>query len=536
MKYFEKNPDTFTQIYENFIRSQDIQEYPEKFNLISLTTKLLEEFGLRDYVKVLNLEKDSYENMKISRDLINALGNYSLAVNRGVRVYTREGIENIRLPKHSREAFWLFGNATMINNDVVYFKPIRIVPIIDMKEQPPICIVNKNIPRDVWMLVEHLKRTPEVLEHPEMYLGFSLKVQQNALDILEGLAHVWRRDMREYYKPNDEIIWKEVIIPYWNYFYTSTPQAGNISQRLTVFPWYNSSLLREMIADENDRIIALRLFWHIPWYIGNLEYGRTGFKVGPDYYWGIEGMKYFIQNMPKLYEEVLKSYPNGTYMPYTRAWIAEYRDIYHDWIGDRGDHGLREAMRQWYGGLGPEEFKTIIIPRSAEKTEPIPLYRTDKYLLANYDAGIEGYLSRNYSYWDLIKFIHGYGIEYGGWDKETRLIYYPIAFKAFGIVYYPAVQYDHYINAPAGYATGKNGAFFGLPDSLLKPLREGRYGRVYILPGNGISPITSPLDGILKDYEYGKQNPVEPNFKSIAVDIPGLDVQTIEVFRIGKRD
>ncbi|MDW8085838.1 MAG: hypothetical protein RMI45_06320 [Ignisphaera sp.] len=62
----------------------------------------------------MDLEKDTYENMEISRDLINTLGNYSLAVNRGVNIYTREGIENIRLPKHSREAFWLLGNATMI--------------------------------------------------------------------------------------------------------------------------------------------------------------------------------------------------------------------------------------------------------------------------------------------------------------------------------------------------------------------------------------------------------------------------------------
>ncbi|MCX8208193.1 MAG: hypothetical protein RMH84_03375 [Sulfolobales archaeon] len=260
------------------------------------------------------------------------------------------------------------------------------------------------------MLVEHLRRTPEVLRYPEMYLGFSLKVQQNALDILEGLAHVWRRDMREYYKPNDEVVWSEVIVLYWNYFYTSTPQAGNISKRLTVFPWYNSTLLREMIADENDRVIALRLFWHMPWYIGNLEYGRTGFKVKPDYYWGMEGMKYFLQNMPKLYEEVLRNYPDGLDEAIS-GLKTEYRDHYHGWVGDRGWHGLGEGHKQWYGGLSVEDFYQIHL-RSIDNQTMIR--RLDIYLLANYDAGIEGYLSRNYRYWDLIKFIHGYGAEYGG--------------------------------------------------------------------------------------------------------------------------
>jgi len=49
-------------------------------------------------------------------------------------------------------------------------------------------IGSKNIPRDTWMLVEHLKRTPYVVKYPELYLPFTIKVQQNAWDVFENPA------------------------------------------------------------------------------------------------------------------------------------------------------------------------------------------------------------------------------------------------------------------------------------------------------------------------------------------------------------
>jgi len=37
---------------------------------------------------------------------------------------------------------------------------------------------------------------------------------------------------------------------------------------------------------------------------------------------------------------------------------------------------------------------------------------------------------------------------------------------------------------------------------LLKPLKEGKYGEVLILPGNGFAIIGSSIEGVKKDIEY----------------------------------
>ncbi|MEM2099301.1 MAG: hypothetical protein QXU99_06135 [Candidatus Bathyarchaeia archaeon] len=54
----------------------------------------------------------------------------------------------------------------------------------------------------------------------------------------------------------------------------------------------------------------------------------------------------------------------------------------------------------------------------------------------------------------------------------------------------------------------------------MQPLKAGLYNETLILPGNGFSCIGSPLYGIKKDMEYGRQNPVEPNAKYIEVFLP----------------
>jgi len=79
------------------------------------------------------------------------------------------------------------------------------------------------------------------------------------LDKKEG-RHVY---IEEKYKPTDEIIWEKVIIPQWNYYWESFPQSGNISKRVIVFPIYNSTLLKQLIPNENDLKIALMIFWDL---------------------------------------------------------------------------------------------------------------------------------------------------------------------------------------------------------------------------------------------------------------------------------
>jgi hypothetical protein len=149
--------------------------------------------------------------------------------------------------------------------------------------------------------------------------------------------------------------------------------------------------------------------------------------------------------------------------------------------------------------------------------------KLDDYIVNHYDS-INSYFSKNFKHWDLIKFIYGYGvINFGGDEMKAYNIYAPIAFKAFGIPYViHSVYYQHYTNAPCPVSVFED-AIFGLPEDLLKPLREGKYGEVLILPGNGFAIIGSSIEGVKKDIEYGMENPVEPNAKYIEIWLPLRD-------------
>lgn len=215
--------------------------------------------------------------------------------------------------------------------------------------------------------------------------------------------------------------------------------------------------------------------------------------------------------MPRLYKEVMSKYPNG------KLYDSDVRFWYYSWLEDRQVHGLDSAIKQFAGDLQGNWTNLL----------------KDPSIMLQYNT-IDTYLTKNFSYWDLIKFIHGYGQKWGGGDSEKHFLYYPIAFKAFGIpIHYFTTYYEFYINAPARYAIFYEGTFFGLPDSVLEPLKQGKYNEVLIFPGNGISPIGSPLYGIKKDLEYGEQHRVEPNAKYIEMYLP-VRGKKIYLFKEGK--
>lgn len=403
------------------------------------------------------------------KETLQALTYYSLAILSG-------------LP-YNAQAASLFLDANEINPIISDFTPITIT---DVKNQT-YTIGSKDIPRDCWMIAEHLKRTPDVINYPEMFEALNIKVQQNAFDILDNPR--MREYFNEYYKPTDEIIWEKVIIPQWQYHWNSTPQAGNVS-KICVLPWYNSALLKEWISNETDRKIALMYFWELPTELADLDAYLRKYNIIRHN--GLDAMQYLIQQMPRVYEEVMSQYPNGKlYNKDTRFW-------YYLWLADRQVHGLNNTVKQFVGDVHGNWTDLLKNPN----------------IMLQYNT-IDTYLTKNFPAWDLIKFVHGYGQKWGGGDSQMDLLYYPIAFKAFGIPYNLTHYFEHYINAPARYVGGYDGGIIGLPDSIIKPLKEGKYGEVLIPPGNLIDPLSIGLDGIRKDLEYGKQNPIEPNLKYI---------------------
>ena len=331
---------------------------------------------------------------------------------------------------------------------------------------------------------------------------------------------------------------KKVIIPLAKYYIDSYPQFGNVSKRIIVFPIYDSSLLRKWIPNEDDLKIALMFFWNV--YIdrrgiADIDKYIEGMKKPPkERKWdeifvfrqGLDGIIYTIQQMPRVYNDVINAYNRD----------KSLKVHYYGWVTDRGEHGLMNMQKRFLG-FDPSEW---LYPGPLSK---IPDPQLDDHIVNHYDS-INSYFSKNFKYWDLIKFIYGYGADIFGWDDMKKYnLFAPIAFKAFGIPYVVhSVYYEGYMNGGIGYFIAYEDAIFGLPENLLKPLKEGKYGEVLILPGNGFAIIGSSIEGVKKDVEYGMKNPVYPNAKYTEIWLPLRDYnywyitgKKIYLFKMGNK-
>jgi hypothetical protein len=511
--YFN-SPRTFSEILRNAYNDANVKIDRDIF--VGEVCKTAEKLGIGDYVKV--LVKNSYEIKEINLPTIQAIGNYTLA------------IIQLNLPVHEKENVWLLTNATMINTDIFDFKPVIVK---DMFGNSYI-ILSKNIPRDTWALVEHLKYDPEIVKYPETYLALSIKVQQNMYDLIDNpVLH----ERGEYYKPTDKIIWEKVIIPQWKYYRDSFPQFGNVSKRIIVFPIYDSNLLRKWVPNEDDLKIALMVFWNV--YIDRIgiadidKYLEEKKKPPKERKWdeifvfhkGLDGMIYTIEQLPRVYNDVINAYNKD----------KSLKVYYYGWVTDRG--GRLKNMQIQFLGFDTSEW---LYPGPLSK---IPDPQLDDYIVNHYNS-INSYFSKNFKYWDLIKFIYGYGVKnFGGDNMKKYNMFAPIAFKAFGIPYVvDSVYGENYINAPARFAIYIEDAIFGLPEDLLKSLKEGKYGEVLILPGNGFAIIGSSIEGVKKDIEYGMKNPVQGNAKYIEILLPLRDYlywyitgKKIYLFKMGNK-
>jgi hypothetical protein len=401
LKLYSANSTVFNELHRNI--SLDPQITMNRKELLSLASQLFLDLGYDKKVKVLIPGSGKYKEEFLTKPTIQTFGNYSIAINQ------------LELPKHDKNTLFLLGNASQINPVITDFEPV----IIKDFEGNVFVIKSKNIARDIWMIAEHLRHTPYVVNFPEMYEAFNIKVQQNAFDILDnpyGPNGRWiipedgSIHNPENLTASDKIIWNKVIIPQWDYYWNSTPQAGNISKRVTVFPWYNSTLSKAWIPDKTNRTIALIYLWELP--------AITFDKANKQVVSGTDGMKLFIKQLPKEYEEIIKVYLDPTSDKYEEAkWY------YYQWLSDRFNHGLSYTVGQFVG-LGDNDVRYFLnnwnMSKFIEKIEK--------------SNGVDQSVTKNWKYWDLIKFIHGYErYAFPADEWETYRHGLPLAFKAFGI-------------------------------------------------------------------------------------------------------
>jgi len=406
---------------------------------------------------------------------LRALVNYSIALEQGLPFI--EGHE-------------LLFDACEKNPEIVDFDPIVIEENV---------VKSENVPRDTWMLANFIKERPEVVSQPQKFEWINRMIQQIAWCVFDSKYGPCKW-FEEKLKPTDASVW-QVILPFFDYL-DALPSRMKEDGIEIPFPYHDSSLLKSFIADKVNRTIALFYLFDLPCETIDKEFARKYIEeyrakggkgipkdlVAKSKRIGIEGMKVFVEQLPKEYEEILTKLNNPQYKKEATLWFAQ-------WLADRGNHGLANTVSQFIGrdynnlaqsGTTMDEFVQIIEDTNIH--------------------GITQFLKKNWKPWDLVKFIYGYErFKAGDWGGEWEMYAYglPLAFKAFGI---PLGQMggsgtSGNLGGPGNYSHGEF-AIYGIPQTVIDALHAQKsLGRIAIGYGNGIS-MMSCIDGFEKDTGY----------------------------------
>jgi hypothetical protein len=224
----------------------------------------------------------------------------------------------------------------------------------------------------------------------------------------------------EYYKPTDEVIWKDVILPFHDYM-DNLPKNLQRDGLPIAFHYWDSDLLDQEIKDKTNRTIALYYLSDLPaqfvkpgdYYIDENGIGRGRLTTG------IEAMKSFINLLPEEYNKIAGIYPWGKVKYFAGDPPVSPLAIYYVWLDDRYHHGMKNTVSEFVGGWDDSKYhSTYLSPHEWMENK----------------NGIDSYLTKEWNSWRLIKFIKGYMWASDDYSEADGYFYgYPLAFRAFGI-------------------------------------------------------------------------------------------------------
>jgi hypothetical protein len=406
VELFSKDPAVFNEVFRNIWNNTAVKN---QTGLISSTSSLFLDLGYYGSVKSLNPDGSGYSDELLRKETIQGMCNYS------------DAITDFNLPRHSRAALMRAGNMSQSNPIIFNFDPTNAGTHVYQ---------SRNIPRDVWGIVNLAAERPALADQPKKYEWANRMIQQLLYDIIDnqygakfydGVAH----------SVADGTVW-QVILPFYDYM-DALPAKMEKAGIGVVVPYHDSDLLKAQIPDNTSR--AMTLF-----YLADILpqiYASAGKVVS-----GIEGMKAFVGGLDAKLQTMLSLYPNGTietqYMgPKSPAYWFD------QWISDRSDHGLPNTMKEM--------------------------------------RDIDQILSKNWKHWPLIRFAFGYG-RWTHPDEDWEGMFYNIAhtFKAVGI---PFVHCGDYVDQNGG--SGDEWGVAGMPQDVTNALKQAHpdvaigYGNVF---------------------------------------------------------
>jgi len=458
--------------YSNNFASLVNRLYDEIYNLKHLyesnpQLKIEDPMKTIDYSSGLGLRLD-FDKELATDATAKAIGYY------GIAVVDRE------LPEDFNEIS-LLTNATQI--DKYGDKLIDFSPIVFHSVYGNNFVLTPDAGRETWMLAKHMKLIIDsgfdITQHPEMFEGLNGKIIANAYSIFDakyGINYAEQILNNRNLKPTDNDVW-DLIMLQWNLYSNKAPQLGGGDKLYNRdFPWYDSDKLDALYQDANTRRQALLFLFLIDSGTFDMEKGKTVV--------GIEGAKTALIQAEKEYEAISKLYPDGT----IKNWLGYVspRWYYYQFVNDRGMNGLRNTHLQ-YVGLEPSELGKILV-----SYPPVDVWESIKDL-----NGVDQYITKNWKYWDLVKFVMGYERWYktnipGMYERYTINYSIPQTLKAFGFpTYFGEIEPTPEGAAPYEWVVS-------LPDYIANKLKTEFNDKIIIGAANGFG-LYFCKDGLIKD-------------------------------------
>ncbi|MEM2945242.1 MAG: hypothetical protein QXI87_02730, partial [Thermoproteota archaeon] len=405
--------------------------------------------------KILN---DLEVNNLIHKNSICILGNYSQALAQG-------------LPEHSAADIKRLIDASESCDDIVDFEPVIIRDVTGNE----IRIESKNLARDYWMIAELLKNRPEIAKQGKKFEWINRMMQQIAWKIFEDEYGPSFYDKKTY-KPTDSEVW-QVIFGFHDYM-DSLPAKLERDGIGVIFPYHDSNLLRNYIADKTNRTVAL-------FYLADLP-TKTVDKTTKQVITGINAMKKFVEQLEEERDTIIslnkqaKIDESAVYECDFPISYDKYKSLIKVISGVPSEDYL---LARWYGWQWEGDRYFHGLPNTV-----------------NQFRNIDQFLTNNWKLWDLIKFIYGYeSFKSAEWGGEWEMYRYglPLAFKALGIPFGGIrINPDTYLinqGAPI-YEWGVS-----LPDNIIERSKQTFLNYNIILDYGNIISLYSFVDGLLKD-------------------------------------
>lgn len=435
-------------------------------------------FKIKDPVKTIDYSSGLGLRLGFDRELakdatVKAIAYYGIAV------------VDRKLPENLSEIS-LLTNATQI--DKYGDKLVDFSPLVFSSVDGNNFVLIPDAGRETWMLARHMKliiySSFDILKHPEMFEGLNGKIIANSYSIFDakyGVNYIEQTLNNRNLKPTDKDVW-DLIMLQWNLYSNKAPQLGGGNKPYNRdFPWYDSDKLDVLYQDANTRRQALLFLFHIDNGTFDMEKGKTVV--------GIKGAKTALMQAEKEYEAISKLYPDGKIMLETGI-PADPEAMYYAWINDGGFHGLWNTHIQFLG-MDPQALLDII------RNYPYEYWGDPQKYVENF-KGVDQYITKNWKYWNLVKFVMGYERWRNSYvpnmSAEELGINYtiPQTLKAFGFpTYFGGIE-------PAPIGAGVYEWVVSLPDYTANKL-IGEFGdKIAIGPANGFG-LYLCKDGLIKD-------------------------------------